>query len=207
MFKIILFFLKNIHSLFMIVSQFSYSFFIFFNGIIQFTISTSSLIETTSFNTLFFSIIESLEFMKLLLRCFIMLTNEIINFSLFFVNLTFKLLFTCSEFIFVSLRCSHVSCFHFFDLLQSSLLNIICFIQIFSKALIFLLSITIFKFMFKLELIELLFHLFKIISESSSCIIMLLLKHFSFLNKLVFHIIYSLLEFFSSNDRLSILGL
>ena len=61
--------------------------------------------------------------------------------------------------------------------------------------------------MFKLELIELLFHLFKIICESSSCIIMLLLKHFSFLNKLVFHIIYSLLEFFSTNDRLSILGL
>lgn len=136
-----------------------------------------------------------------------MLSYKVIDLTLFLINLTFKLLLSCLELILLSLISRGTSRFHFFKLHQVSLLQIDSLIKLLSKTLVFLLFVSVFQFMFKFKLIKFLFHFLQVTSQSSSSVIMLLLRLLSFFNEFVFHVIYSLLEFFTANYRLTVLCL
>lgn len=191
----------------MVISQLSDSFFILLDCAVEFAIGSGSIIHSTSLNSFFLTIIEHFELMQLLLRCFIVLSNKFIDFSFFLVNLTLKLLFSGPEFIFLSLISGLISMFHCFQSCFCPFFLINCFVQLLSQTLIFLFSLTIFEFMFEFTFIQLLLHDLEFICHSISDIIMLLLKHLPIFYVLVFNFILPLLEFFATNDRLTILSL
>jgi len=136
-----------------------------------------------------------------------MLSNKVIDLTLLFINLTFKLYLSDLKLILLPLVSGHTSWLHFFKLHQISLFEINSFIKLLSQTRIFLLLISIFKFVIQFKFIEFLLHFLEVTSQSSSCIIMLLFGLLSFFNEFVFHVVNSLLEFFTSNHRFTILCL
>lgn len=91
-----------VHVVFMIILHFMNKWLMLLQHLVDFTLIPSLLFLKTSFNALFVFIKEFSEIIELLFRLGIQFLNLFFDFSIFFIKLSLKILFTLSEVFFIT---------------------------------------------------------------------------------------------------------